>query len=137
MSSQATQHPFAGTLKRFRTAGGKEGRLWSLPALSEQFPRRQPPAGEPAHRARERAAQLRRREGHARSTSSSSRAGPRTPTRSEEIPFVVARVVLQDFTGVPLLADLAAMRNVAQRMGQRPRSASSRWCRSTWSSTTR
>jgi hypothetical protein len=30
-------------------------------------------------------------------------------------PFVVARVVLQDFTGVPLLADLAAMRNVAAR----------------------
>jgi aconitate hydratase len=33
--------------------------------------------------------------------------------RSEEIPFVVARVVLQDFTGVPLLCDLAAMREVA------------------------
>jgi aconitate hydratase len=28
----------------------------------------------------------------------------------EEIPFVVARIVLQDFTGVPLLVDLAAMR---------------------------
>ncbi|MDI1301872.1 MAG: aconitate hydratase AcnA [bacterium] len=38
--------------------------------------------------------------------------------RSDEIPFVVARVVLQDFTGVPLLADLAAMRNVAHAMGQ-------------------
>ena len=37
----------------------------------------------------------------------------RTPTRTDEIPFVVARVVLQDFTGVPLLADLAAMRSVA------------------------
>ncbi|AUL99999.1 aconitate hydratase 1 [Rhodocyclaceae bacterium] len=41
--------------------------------------------------------------------------------RSEEIPFVVARVVLQDFTGVPLLADLAAMRNVAAEMGQDPK----------------
>ncbi|AVZ79191.1 aconitate hydratase AcnA [Zoogloeaceae bacteirum Par-f-2] len=41
--------------------------------------------------------------------------------RSEEIPFVVARVVLQDFTGVPLLADLAAMRNVAADMGQDPK----------------
>src|SRR6476659_1163891 len=38
--------------------------------------------------------------------------------RSDEIPFVVARVVLQDFTGVPLLADLAAMRNVAADMGK-------------------
>ncbi len=41
--------------------------------------------------------------------------------RVEEIPFVVARVVLQDFTGVPLLADLAAMRNVAEAMGKDPK----------------
>jgi aconitate hydratase len=41
--------------------------------------------------------------------------------RSEEIPFVVARIVLQDFTGVPLLVDLAAMRGVAQRMGKDPK----------------
>src|SRR5437870_10778277 len=41
--------------------------------------------------------------------------------RSEEIPFIVARVVLQDFTGVPLLCDLAAMRGVAQRMGKNPK----------------
>ena len=40
-----------------------------------------------------------------------------TGDRTDEIPFVVARVVLQDFTGVPLLADLAAMRNVAYKMG--------------------
>ncbi|WP_373988187.1 aconitate hydratase AcnA [Duganella sp. BuS-21] len=40
-----------------------------------------------------------------------------TGERTDEIPFVVARVVLQDFTGVPLLADLAAMRNVAYKMG--------------------
>ena len=33
-----------------------------------------------------------------------------TAKREEEIPFVVARVVLQDFTSVPLLADIAAMR---------------------------
>lgn len=38
--------------------------------------------------------------------------------RSEEIPFVVARVILQDFTGVPLLVDLAAMRSTVQRMGR-------------------
>ena len=41
--------------------------------------------------------------------------------RVDEIPFVVARVVLQDFTGVPLLADLAAMRNVAADMGKNPK----------------
>lgn len=41
-----------------------------------------------------------------------------TAARTDEIPFVVARVVLQDFTGVPLLADLAAMRNVAASLGK-------------------
>ncbi|BAP88709.1 aconitate hydratase [Burkholderiales bacterium GJ-E10] len=41
--------------------------------------------------------------------------------RTEEIPFVVARVVLQDFTGVPLLADLAAMRSTAARAGRDPK----------------
>ena len=42
--------------------------------------------------------------------------------RELEIPFVVARVVLQDFTGVPLLADLAAMRAVAKKMGKEAKS---------------
>jgi aconitate hydratase len=38
----------------------------------------------------------------------------------EEIPFVVARIVLQDFTGVPLLVDLAAMRGAVAHLGQDP-----------------
>jgi len=38
--------------------------------------------------------------------------------RSEEIPFVVSRILLQDFTGVPLLCDLAAMRDTAVRFGR-------------------
>jgi aconitate hydratase len=42
-------------------------------------------------------------------------------SRTEEIPFVLARIVLQDFTGVPLLCDLAAMRNVAHKMGKDPK----------------
>ena len=41
--------------------------------------------------------------------------------RTEEIPFVVARIVLQDFTGVPLLVDLAAMRDAAAVMGKNPK----------------
>ena len=41
--------------------------------------------------------------------------------RTAEIPFVVARIVLQDFTGVPLLVDLAAMRSAAARMGKNPK----------------
>ena len=39
---------------------------------------------------------------------------------AEEIPFVVARIVLQDFTGVPLLVDLAAMRNAVAAAGKDP-----------------
>src|SRR5687768_13257483 len=42
-------------------------------------------------------------------------------TRTDEIPFVLARIVLQDFTGVPLLCDLAAMRGVAAKMGKEPK----------------
>src|SRR5689334_13419364 len=42
-------------------------------------------------------------------------------TRVEEIPFVVARIVLQDFTGVPLLVDLAAMRSAAGQLGKNPK----------------
>ncbi|HTD68652.1 MAG TPA: aconitate hydratase AcnA, partial [Candidatus Limnocylindria bacterium] len=41
--------------------------------------------------------------------------------RTKEIPFVVARIVLQDFTGVPLLVDLAAMRSAVARMKKDPK----------------
>jgi aconitate hydratase len=44
-----------------------------------------------------------------------------TAPRTEEIPFVVARIVLQDFTGVPLLVDLAAMRSAVGRLGKNPK----------------
>ncbi|HEY6403966.1 MAG TPA: aconitate hydratase, partial [Blastocatellia bacterium] len=41
--------------------------------------------------------------------------------RTAEIPFIVARIVLQDFTGVPLLVDLAAMRSTVARLGKNPK----------------
>ncbi|NBO63428.1 MAG: aconitate hydratase AcnA [Acidobacteria bacterium] len=41
--------------------------------------------------------------------------------RTAEIPFVVARIVLQDFTGVPLLVDLAAMRSTVAAIGKNPK----------------
>ncbi len=41
--------------------------------------------------------------------------------RTAEIPFVVARIVLQDFTGVPLLVDLAAMRSAVDRLRRDPK----------------
>src|SRR3984893_10161601 len=40
---------------------------------------------------------------------------------NEEIPFVVARIVLQDFTGVPLVVDLAAMRSAVKQVGGDPK----------------
>jgi aconitate hydratase len=40
--------------------------------------------------------------------------------RTAEIPFVVSRVLLQDFTGVPLLVDLAAMRSAIERLQKDP-----------------
>src|SRR3954468_11577855 len=46
--------------------------------------------------------------------------GAKSP-RTEEIPFVVARIVLQDFTGVPLLVDLAAMRSAVAKLGKNPK----------------
>ncbi|MDI1250476.1 MAG: aconitate hydratase AcnA [Lacunisphaera sp.] len=44
-----------------------------------------------------------------------------TEARTAEIPFVVARIVLQDFTGVPLLVDLAAMRSAVAKLGKNPK----------------
>src|SRR5213594_3465645 len=40
--------------------------------------------------------------------------------RTEEVPFVVARIVLQDFTGVPLLVDLATMRSTVEQINHNP-----------------
>jgi len=39
----------------------------------------------------------------------------------DEVPFVVSRIVLQDFTGVPLLVDIAAMRSAIAKLGQSPK----------------
>ncbi|MBT6449215.1 MAG: aconitate hydratase AcnA, partial [Verrucomicrobiales bacterium] len=41
--------------------------------------------------------------------------------RTAEVPFLVSRIVLQDFTGVPLLVDLAAMRSAVARLGKEPK----------------
>ncbi len=41
--------------------------------------------------------------------------------RTEEVPFVVARVLLQDMTGVPLVVDFAAMREAAKAQGKDPK----------------
>jgi len=115
----AVIHPFANTLKSFKT-GAKSAQLFSLPALATQFPniKRLPVSLRIVLES-----VLRNCDGKKISAEHVRELANWKPQaeRSAEIPFVVARVVLQDFTGVPLLADLAAMRNVAARMGKNPK----------------
>ncbi len=112
-------HPFAHTLRSFKPATGKAGQLYSLPALADTFPG---VARLPVSLRIVLESVLRNCDGlkvtpeHVRQLATWQPQAPRT----EEIPFTVARVVLQDFTGVPLLADLAAMRSAAARLGRDP-----------------
>jgi aconitate hydratase len=55
---------------------------------------------------------------------------------SKEIQYRPARVLMQDFTGVPCVVDLAAMRDAITKLGGDPR-GSTRRCPSTSSSITR
>uniref|UniRef100_E6PW73 Aconitate hydratase 1 (Citrate hydro-lyase 1) (Aconitase 1) n=1 Tax=mine drainage metagenome TaxID=410659 RepID=E6PW73_9ZZZZ len=120
-AAKAPKHAFAGTLKSFKTASGKAGKFYSIPALGKEL-------GVDVSRLPVSVrivleSVLRNCDG--------KRVGPEhvkqlanwkpSAQRIDEIPFVVARVVLQDFTGVPLLADLAAMRSVAAAMGKSPK----------------
>ena len=113
-------HPFASTLKTFRTASGKPGRFHSLPALARTYPNI---ARLPVSIRIVLESVLRNCDGERVTPEHVEQLANWQPNaeRSNEIAFVVARVVLQDFTGVPLLADLAAMRNVAQRLGKAPK----------------
>ncbi|GAP36599.1 aconitate hydratase [Piscinibacter sakaiensis] len=117
---RAPAHPFAKTLRRFTTASGKEGRFYSLPALAKTYPT---VSRLPVSLRIVLEAVLRQCDGRRVSAEHVAQLATWQPNaeRSEEIPFVVARVVLQDFTGVPLLADLAAMRHVAAQMQRDPK----------------
>ena len=114
-------HAYAKTLKTFTTASGKEGQFYSLPALAKTFPG---VSRLPISIRIVLESVLRNCDGKkvtAEHVKQLAQWGA-TAERQDEVPFVVARVVLQDFTGVPLLADLAAMRNVAEKMGRDPKS---------------
>ena len=110
-------HPFAKTLKTFQTASGKTRKLYSLPELAKSQPgiSRLPVSIRIVLES-----VLRNCDGLKVTPEHVAQLANWQPRaeRTDEIPFVVARVVLQDFTGVPLLADLAAMRNVAESLGQ-------------------
>ncbi|MDR3004415.1 MAG: aconitate hydratase [Acidovorax sp.] len=113
------KHAFASTLKEFRTASGKERQFFSLPALAKKYPniKRLPVSLRIVLES-----VLRNCDGNKVTREHVEQLANWKPQaeRSEEIPFVVSRVVLQDFTGVPLLADLAAMRATATRLGKNP-----------------
>ncbi|WP_397408868.1 aconitate hydratase [Polaromonas sp.] len=113
-------HEFAKTLKTFTTASGKTGRFYSLPALAKQYPKI---SRLPVSMRIVLESVLRNCDGKKVTAEHVRQLANWFPNadRTEEIPFVVSRVVLQDFTGVPLLADLAAMRSVAIKLGKNPK----------------
>jgi aconitate hydratase len=120
LSSRTARHAFASTLKEFQTASGRSGKLYSLPALTRKFPQI---ARLPVSIRIVLESVLRNCDGRKVTAEHVEQLAQWQPQaeRKDEIPFVVARVVLQDFTGVPLLADLAAMRSVAQKLGKNPK----------------
>ena len=113
-------HNLFDTLKEFKAGGGRSGKFYSLPQLAKTFPNvdRLPVSIRIVLEAVLRTCDGKKvTEEHVRQLA----AWKPTAARVDEIPFIVSRVVLQDFTGVPLLADLAAMRSVAVRMNRNPK----------------
>ena len=119
LSPQPIPHAFASTRKSFMTAAGKSGQFYSLPALAEQFPHI---SRLPVSIRIVLESVLRHCDGRKVTAEHVAQLASWQPQveRKDEIPFVVSRVVLQDFTGVPLLVDIAAMRSTAVRLGQDP-----------------
>ncbi|GAB3537321.1 aconitate hydratase AcnA [Noviherbaspirillum agri] len=109
------------TLTEFKISGSRKGKFYSLPALEKQLGvsiSRLPVSIRIVLESVLRNCDGKKvTEEHVRQLANWSA----NAARVDEIPFVVARVVLQDFTGVPLLADLAAMRGVASKMGKKPK----------------
>ena len=114
-------HNLFNSLQQFRTASGVTGQYYSLPALEKaglgKISRLPVSIRIVLESILRNCDGKKVTEDHIRELSGWKPGVART----DEIPFVVARVVLQDFTGVPLLCDLAAMRGVAQRMGRNPK----------------
>ena len=108
------------TLRTFPTGSGQTGHYYSLPALEEQGVG--PISRLPISIRIVLESVLRNCDGKKvaeKDVRTLANWNAKAPA-PEEIPFVVARIVLQDFTGVPLLVDLAAMRSAVARMGKNP-----------------
>src|SRR3954469_15704271 len=109
------------TLTKFDAGKGREGSLFSLPALEEQG------VGAisrlPVSIRIMLESVLRNCDGkkiRRKDVETLANWKAKSPAQ-EEIPFVVARIVLQDFTGVPLVVDLAAMRSAVKELGGDPK----------------
>src|SRR4051812_49864004 len=114
-------HNAFNTLKSFQPAAGKSGQYYSLPELAKTFPqvKRLPISIRIVLESVLRNVDGKKAtEEHVKELASWKAKGART----EEIPFILARIALQAFTGVPVLADIAAMRSVTQKMGKNPKS---------------
>ncbi|NCW76747.1 MAG: aconitate hydratase AcnA [Oxalobacteraceae bacterium] len=114
-------HNTLNTLKEFKVSGAKKGKFYSLPALQKATGAKIDRLPVSIRIVLESV--LRNCDGKKVTEAHVHQLANWKPNaaRTDEIPFVVARVVLQDFTGVPLLADLAAMRGVASKMGKNPK----------------
>jgi len=109
------------TLKKFDAGNGREGLLFSLPALEEQGVAKISRLPISIRIVLESV--LRNCDGkkvRRKDVEALANWNAKSPA-NEEIPFVVARIVLQDFTGVPLVVDLAAMRSAVKRLGHDPK----------------
>lgn len=113
-------HNSFNTLQEFKLASGKSGQFYSLPELAKTFPNVKKL---PVSIRIVLEAVLRNVDGKKVSEEHVKQLATwaANDKRENEIPFIVARVVLQDFTGIPLLADLAAMRGVVSKMGKNPK----------------
>ena len=113
-----SSHNTLNTLRDFTLGNGSQGQLFSLPALEEEG------VGNisrlPVSIRIVLESVLRNCDGKKVSEENVRELAQWQPKseRTAEIPFVVARIVLQDFTGVPLLVDLAAMRSAVRRLGK-------------------
>jgi aconitate hydratase len=109
------------TLRKFDAGKGREGFFYSLPTLEEQD------VGKisrlPVSIRIVLESVLRNCDGkkvRRKDVEALANWNAKSPANAE-IPFIVARIVLQDFTGVPLVVDLAAMRSTVQRLGGDPK----------------
>jgi aconitate hydratase len=112
------RHNLFHSLQKFSTAGGRTGEYYSLPQLEKAGVG--PISKLPFSIRILLESVLRNCDGkRIREEDVAKLANWRASSpRIDEVPFVVARILLQDFTGIPLLVDLAAMRSAVARLGK-------------------